>query len=75
MSTISGTTMQASGTGAEKLPDGVNRVALLTKPGTIVIEERPMPQVGPHDVLVEITAVASAAPTCTTTSMVASAPS
>ncbi len=57
MSTTAGTTTQASGAGEEKLPDGVNRVALLTEPGTIVMDERPMPQVGPHDVLVEVTAV------------------
>jgi L-iditol 2-dehydrogenase len=34
-----------------------NRAAVLTRPGEIVLEERPTPQPGPREVLVEITAV------------------
>ena len=34
-----------------------NRVAVLTRPGEIVLEDRPMPEPGPRDVLVEITSV------------------
>jgi L-iditol 2-dehydrogenase len=34
-----------------------NRAAVLTRPGEIMIEERPIPQPGPREVLVEITAV------------------
>ena len=34
-----------------------NRAAVLVKPGEIVIEERPMPEPGPREVLVEVAAV------------------
>jgi L-iditol 2-dehydrogenase len=34
-----------------------NRAAVLTRPGEIVLEERPLPEPGPREVLVEITAV------------------
>jgi len=34
-----------------------NRAAVLTKPGTIVLEERPVPVPGPREVLVELTSV------------------
>jgi L-iditol 2-dehydrogenase len=34
-----------------------NRAAVLTRPGQIVLEERPLPEPGPRDVLVEVTAV------------------
>ena len=34
-----------------------NRAAVLTRPGEIVLEERPLPEPGPREVLVEVTAV------------------
>jgi L-iditol 2-dehydrogenase len=34
-----------------------NRAAVLTRPGEIVLTERPVPEPGPHDVLVEVGAV------------------
>ena len=34
-----------------------NRAAVLTRPGEIVVEERPLPEPGPREVLVEVTAV------------------
>ena len=35
----------------------VNRAAVLTRPGEIVVEERPLPEPGPREVLVEVTSV------------------
>ena len=34
-----------------------NRAAVLVRPSEIVVEERPVPEPGPRDVLVEISAV------------------
>ena len=34
-----------------------NRVALMTRPGELVLEERPVPEPGPREVQVEITSV------------------
>jgi L-iditol 2-dehydrogenase len=34
-----------------------NRAAVLTKPGSIVLEERPMPTPGPREVLVQVTSI------------------
>src|SRR3954452_16666829 len=34
-----------------------NRAAVLTRPGEIVVEERPLPEPGPREVVVEIAAV------------------
>jgi L-iditol 2-dehydrogenase len=34
-----------------------NRAAVLTRPGEIVLQERPLPEPGPREVLVEVTAV------------------
>lgn len=39
-------------------PAGVtNRVAVLAKPGTVVIEEHPVPVIGPREVLIRVSAV------------------
>jgi L-iditol 2-dehydrogenase len=35
----------------------VNRAAVLTRPGEIVVEERPLPEPGPREVLIEVTSV------------------
>ncbi len=39
-----------------------NRAAVLYAPHDVRLEERPMPQVGPNDVLVEVKAVGVVAP-------------
>src|SRR5215218_10823137 len=35
----------------------MNRAAVLTRPGEIVVEDRPLPEPGPREVLVEVTSV------------------